>query len=104
VNCVGARKLGVTNMTNMEWIDWLLLFMFPLAAIASLAVVGLVVVPVFFAANLVVGSLIGERRYIRHITVIVGLRGFAGLLGWGLGRLFCSAGPFFAPPCLHACC
>jgi hypothetical protein len=90
----GTRKIrGSMNMTHMEWSDWLLLFFLPLAAIASLALLILVVVPILFGAHLAIGYLNGERRHIRHITVTGGLRGFGGLLGWWLGACLGVEGP-----------
>jgi hypothetical protein len=77
----------------MEGSDWLLLFFLPLAAIASLALLILVVVPILFGAHLAIGYLNGEKRYIRHNTITGGLRGFAGLLGWWLGACLAVEGP-----------
>jgi hypothetical protein len=90
----GTRKIrGSMNMTHMEWSDWLLLFFLPLAAIVSLALLILVVVPILSGAHLAIGYLNGEKRYIRHITIAGGLRGFGGLLGWWLGACLAVEAP-----------
>jgi hypothetical protein len=77
----------------MEWSDWLLLFFLPLAAITSLPLLVLVVVPILSGAHLAIGYLNGEKRYIRHITITGGLRGFGGLLGWWLGACLAVDAP-----------